>query len=336
MIGLGFIRFVLATMVLLNHLWLPTANVLGAHAVTGFYIISGFLMTKIVNEVYVGKGWQGRYLKNRILRIYPAYLLVLSISLFCIAIWPNYFKVYSLIYFPSNINEWVSNLTLWRLTESPAIVIPPAWSLYVEAFYYLLIMVIGRFWRIVLLWLMLSMVYTVWMCAMTYSFGERYHSLGAASLFFSTGAILFFLTKEECLNFYMRLPTSIIYGAFVLFIFFPLLIGDIGGGKYWLGYYGASALFSALFAALIVKKGLKGGRFDRFMGNLAYPVFLTHFLAVGLVNLLTDNRFAISGNANFILSTFACLFMSFIYLGLMEPFIDKLRNQVRASVAKVI
>ena len=37
--GLGLIRFGLAMMVLLNHLWLPTANVIGAHAVTGFYIV---------------------------------------------------------------------------------------------------------------------------------------------------------------------------------------------------------------------------------------------------------------------------------------------------------
>ena len=37
---IGSLRFVLAGLVVLNHLWLPTANLVGAHAVIAFYIIS--------------------------------------------------------------------------------------------------------------------------------------------------------------------------------------------------------------------------------------------------------------------------------------------------------
>ncbi len=54
---LGTLRFVLALLVVLNHLWLPVANKIGAHAVLGFYVISGFLMTRILCETYFG--WAG-------------------------------------------------------------------------------------------------------------------------------------------------------------------------------------------------------------------------------------------------------------------------------------
>lgn len=335
MIGLGVVRFVLAMMVLMNHIWLPTANIIGAHAVTGFYIVSGFLMTKVINEVYVDNGGKIRYLTNRALRIYPLYLLVLVTSLAFVAVWPNYFRVYSLIRIPMDGAEWVSNLSLWQLTDSPTIVIPPAWSLYVECFFYLVIAFIARAQALVLLWFLASLLYTVWMVANGYSFADRYYPISAASLFFSAGAIIFFLAKGGRKYFFSLFSTPIIYGLLALFVVFPFIIGSLGGGRHWLGYYGASALFAILFTALVVTARLNGNTFDKFEGDLAYPIFLTHFLAVGFVNLLTDNRFAVTGNANFILATLVCILTSIAIVKWIEPLIERLRNQVRGRPAKV-
>ena len=50
---LGALRYVLAMMVAGSHLW---SNLLwwhGAYAVFGFYLISGYLMSLVINEVYV-------------------------------------------------------------------------------------------------------------------------------------------------------------------------------------------------------------------------------------------------------------------------------------------
>ncbi len=333
MIGLGVIRFVLAMMVLMNHLWLPTANIIGAHAVTGFYIVSGYLMTKVINEVYVGDGGILRYLANRALRIYPMYLLVLLTSLAFVAIWPNYFQVYSLIRIPIGGAEWFSNLSLWRLTDSPTIIIPPAWSLYVEVFFYLVIAFIGGSRGMVVLWFLASLLYTAWMVANGYSFADRYYPLGAASLFFSTGAIIYFLAKEGRQYFFDLFSAPIIYGLLALFVIFPVAIGELCGGRHWLGYYGASALFAILFTALVAKNQLSGGRIDEFLGGLAYPVFLTHFFAAGLVNLLTGNRFSVTGHANFILATLVCLSISIACVKWTDPFIERIRNQVRGHKA---
>jgi peptidoglycan/LPS O-acetylase OafA/YrhL len=328
--GLGFIRFVLAMMVLLNHLWLPTANTIGAHAVTGFYIVSGFLMTKVINEVYLGDKGRFRYLINRVLRIYPLYLLILMATVICVFILPEYFQVYSLIRFPLDGSEWFSNLTLFRLTDSATILIPPAWSLYVEVVFYMIIAFIGRSQLVIFLWFIISVFYTVWMVENNYSFGDRYYPLTAASLFFSAGAVIYFIIdKNRCTIYLDKIPKKVIFIIFALFIVFPLLVGSWGGGRHWLGYYGASAIFLFLFSVLVAKKQLKGSRYDDYMGDLAYPIFLTHFLAEGLVNLITLNKFVINGHIHFLLSTFVCLLISIGYLKWMEPFIERLRSRMR-------
>jgi peptidoglycan/LPS O-acetylase OafA/YrhL len=333
--GLGFIRFVLAMMVLLNHLWLPTANTIGAHAVTGFYIVSGFLMTKVINEVYLGDKGRLRYLINRVLRIYPLYLLILTVTLICVFIFPEYFKVYSLIRLPTNANEWFSNLTLFRLTDSATILIPPAWSLYVEVVFYMIIAFIGRSQMVIFLWFIISVFYTVWMVENNYSFGDRYYPLTAASLFFSAGAVIYFIIDKNRSTIYLdKIPKKVIFIIFALFIVFPLLVGSWGGGRHWLGYYGASAIFLFLFSVLVAKKQLKGSHYDDYMGDLAYPIFLTHFFAEGLVNLITLNKFVINGHIHFLLSTFACLLISIGYLKWMEPLIERLRSRMRFREVK--
>ena len=49
---LGLVRFILAGMVVANHFWFPVANQIGAHAVIAFYMISGYLMARVLNTNY--------------------------------------------------------------------------------------------------------------------------------------------------------------------------------------------------------------------------------------------------------------------------------------------
>ena len=78
---LGTFRFLLASLVVMNHFWLPVANKVGAHAVAGFYVISGFLMARVLGEVYT-RPVAGTllFLVNRAMRIYPAYLFFVGLT----------------------------------------------------------------------------------------------------------------------------------------------------------------------------------------------------------------------------------------------------------------
>ncbi len=73
----GIYRYGLAFCVAISHLWAGMLGGPAAYAVWGFYCLSGYLMTLILNEKYgfSGRGI-GRFAVNRALRIYPAYYVV--------------------------------------------------------------------------------------------------------------------------------------------------------------------------------------------------------------------------------------------------------------------
>jgi len=81
---MGLIRFMLAISVVIAH----TSDLFGFGFVGGemavkiFFMISGFYMALILNEKYIGANssyWL--FLKNRLLRLYPLYFLVLFLTL---------------------------------------------------------------------------------------------------------------------------------------------------------------------------------------------------------------------------------------------------------------
>ena len=73
----GTYRFLLACLVLVTHL--AGVRCAGAYAVFGFYLLSGYLMTLVLNERYgFSPNGFGRYVANRALRIYPPYLAILG------------------------------------------------------------------------------------------------------------------------------------------------------------------------------------------------------------------------------------------------------------------
>jgi len=81
---MGILRFILAISVVLFHSS-PVFGfgfVGGQTAVQAFYIISGFYMTLILNEKYIGANRSYKlFITNRFLRLYPIYWIVLVITL---------------------------------------------------------------------------------------------------------------------------------------------------------------------------------------------------------------------------------------------------------------
>ena len=79
---LDFYRFILAVLVVQAHLLADGLPGLAWQAVFSFYVLSGFLMTLVLNEVY-GFGVHGfvRFFTNRILRLYPAYYALLLVTI---------------------------------------------------------------------------------------------------------------------------------------------------------------------------------------------------------------------------------------------------------------
>lgn len=80
----GYLRFILASLVLYSHLNYPLWNVFdvrinqGVYAVFCFYLISGFFTAAIFDR-YEGEGRVWRYYADRLLRVYPMFVAVIAL-----------------------------------------------------------------------------------------------------------------------------------------------------------------------------------------------------------------------------------------------------------------
>jgi peptidoglycan/LPS O-acetylase OafA/YrhL len=82
-------RYILAATVAQTHLWPLGAEWTGPIAVFGFYTLSGYLITRVLNTRY-GFSWMGMscFIGNRILRLWPAYAAITILVLVALRFFP--------------------------------------------------------------------------------------------------------------------------------------------------------------------------------------------------------------------------------------------------------
>jgi len=311
---MGLLRLLLAVSVVLVH----TRGCFGfrplgaAEAVQAFYMISGFYMAMILTEKYRGPGSYRLFLSNRFLRIYPIYWITALLSIFawmacyvltaqagplaarasvslpgCAALGlvnavifgqdATLFAgvdAYGRLHLTSNC--WSSNPPV-----SEFLLVPQAWSLGVELLFYLCApLLVRRSPRNIASILLASLLLRCFL----------YHQLGWTHdpwtyRFFPT-EIAFFLAGSLAYKLYCRIRTRTISRRWIvpgLALFFVTclvyqFVPAWGGGgiviKQWVFYVVVWAAIPWLFAAS------KDSRIDRYLGELSYPLYLVHFLAV--------------------------------------------------------
>ncbi len=143
---LGAARFVLAIIVLTSHLSYFQGNALtrlvemldSKAAVLGFLVISGFSVTSSFDRRHDG------FLKRRLLRIYPAYIFAIAISI-ALQIGVGPYHANGIFFEGSGWIEVVGNILLLQMYAVKALNFNPVlWSLSIEVSYYLLLHVLGR------------------------------------------------------------------------------------------------------------------------------------------------------------------------------------------------
>lgn len=273
----GAYRYILAMMVVVAHLGkLPGYNHSGSYAVFSFYILSGYLMTLVLNECY-GFNLKGitRYLSNRALRLYPPYLAIMLFSIVIVLLIPDATrKINKFLVMPEAVIAWVSNIIIIGLyIDTTARLVPPAWSLFVEiAFYVLMALLLSRHRLIVFVWLALSVLYAAYLIYSSSSFLVRYSPLLAASLPFSVGAAIYHLKQWWVPGKRVLQAAVVLFVAnLVLWYFFER--GSVLNAL-MIGFY-LNVLINAVIVLCICQ--LRDNKFDRFLGDLSYPLFLCHF-----------------------------------------------------------
>lgn len=340
---LGFYRYILAVMVAYSHLWVDLMWWQGAYAVFCFYLLSGYLMTVVINDVYNTQGGSLRYFANRLLRIYPIYWVVLAITIICLTSYPQFrsqplgndLLFDHIMHFPKTPLEWLGSLTLLYPFDSK-LSISQAWSLRIELIYYAAMLLLVRNRWVVIAWVVLSLAYILYLDDSGASFMERYNSVLGASIAFSLGSLIYYLRRI------IQLPAWHLPIATLLYLFHlwyaPELWGfsrhDASfGGLFKTAHYGLYATVVLggylLFAIVCNDKKQQGWyNFGHHFGKLAYPIFLVHW---SIAILCLALGFSFEQKIYFVPVSFILLNIAafLLYYAVEKPVNISLRDKVR-------
>ncbi|MEZ5556088.1 acyltransferase family protein [Haliea sp.] len=330
----GIYRTVLALLVVLQHL--GEVPVVGKYAVFGFYILSGYLMTAIMHHNY-GFSSQGifRYAVNRGLRIYPVYWVACLFTLGLMFLFgvSTITDFHSAMRYPSTFNEIVKNAFILFPDLSSARLSPPAWALTVELFFYALIgFGLSRSMNLVIVWFFCSVLYHVTASSPFFPWSDTYFSFAAASLPFSTGALIFF-QRHRFRAFVIRNQVSILATLSLCFILNSFFVNFLVWKN--IGFYLSFVICSFLVLALSFVD-LQGSAkvIDKWVGDLSYPIYLMHFqvgfLCIAFFQLIGFSA-DLSSPVPFLIAVIVTLAVSQVVVVALQSPIDRVRDLVRTA-----
>ncbi|MBU0663426.1 MAG: acyltransferase [Proteobacteria bacterium] len=334
----GIYRFILTVMVLVAHLASPVVNWMGVYAVFCFYLLSGYLMTLILNERY-GFDITGlrRYAVNRILRIYPPYLFIFIIAIMVAGLIPEIAQhINPALSMPLKPIEWTHNLFIFGLNGDTHRLIPPAWSVDVELFFYCSMGVFfARNSTICFIWFFVSLIATVLMLTMGADFSLRYGSIIGASLPFSVGSMMYYFKNELFIS-----PQTHIPKATILFLLYACFSNFLWANPRNFGFYISLILGIYLQISLANLKRSDMPSWlrvtDSKLGDLAYPIFLCHWHVGAAIAFIAP--FGVS-NKGIILCAwtfFASIILSLGINQFIEQPIEKIRIKFKTSTGEQI
>lgn len=292
---LDLYRFALAVFVVQAHIpWPYASGPLSQHAVFSFYVLSGFLMTLILNETYgFGPGNFLRFWSNRFLRLYPAYIIVIALTGLHILLISPLTQLHP-VTVPQSVSGWVANLSMFGMAGPEASLrptanfIPNAWSLSVELFCYLLLAIyFARTPRRALALLLIGIAITGAELARVtitaprnYDFQNHYGVLQAGIIPFAAGSLAWFHRRSRRLQLSAEwIPVLLIAWAINF-----ALAHAFDYHRFVTGLFVAVAINTALVPTMFAyDEAHRKPRWVKVMGGISYPVFVSHILVGTMV-----------------------------------------------------
>ena len=334
----GFYRTFLALMVVVLHIGgIPWV---GGYAVYGFYMLSGYLMTLIMHRTY-GYTASGvaKYALNRFLRIYPIYWVAALLTLALIyglgeAYTSDFIKY---MHYPMTFSDIIKNLLLLFPTVDTIRLVPPAWALTVELFFYVLIALgLSKNIKIALVWLVLSMIYHV---VAWFAGWDRYYSVFAASLPFALGSVLYFYRDRLLQQWFGRAQDLSPYLPLLLLLLMAInwYIGFLLTRSHELFFYTNILLCALMLLVLSSYKTLPwlSKKADAYWGDFSYPIYLIHY-QVALVVMYAMQQLGMDVSRPDIGLMWATIPAVFLVAWLLMLFVERPVDQLRMKVKKII
>jgi peptidoglycan/LPS O-acetylase OafA/YrhL len=306
--SVGTFRFILAMAVLMSHIAVrigpsvisrSSTHILiwAGNAVFAFFIISGFYMSLIVNEKYA-KLHHGtrRFYVNRALRLYPIHWTILILYATCFL----YYGAPNFLMGDLRVPLWLwlyavcSNVSFFGVEVLPffndqnwAFVVGPIWSLSIECYFYLLApFIVGRSLRALLVLLAAAGALRLGL----YVSGApmlpwRYLFFPADLVLFLLGALSYrlydFVKGKQYAN-WLGAGAAVVL---IVCVTTPYLwaesnhwgVSDLDNPAAWCFYICVCICTPLLFNLSA------GWKFDNLLGQLSYPVYLSHVLVIEFV-----------------------------------------------------
>ena len=312
----GTFRLALAIMVVMAHM--GHVGSIGGMAVKGFFVLSGFLMTMLMDTTYRGR--VGAFALNRFLRLYPTYWASMALSALILAFFPtsNGYLGYP------HLTSLPFQLLYLNTSDDTPNLLPTAWAVTNEIVMYILIglgisKTIGR----TAVWLSVSALYVA--CLPEFAPGNSgwdYFYPPAASLPFAVGAMAYHLRESLPRQWSLHVAASALAGLAV-----AIYLAD--GPK-----FGQSANFLFMLSSAFLVPSLLYVRsselirtWDGRLGSLSYPLYLIHFPGACITFALLHPWGVWQADYEVL----ACgLMLSAIIVVLIDNPIQKLRDAVRA------
>ncbi len=348
---LGVIRFLLSFSVIAYHLTAYIPN-LGLLAVNFFYVISGFLITLVLHESYNFKF--SPFAKNRFLRLYPAYFALAGLSLLFSTTLESYALFHPSWAGPASMGDTTGNLFIfpWAFLSDDIIpmnifgvhaldsitprfrLIPSTWSVGVEIVcYFLLWAFTARNLTTTALTIAASIGWHVYVISEGLNLGFTYCPPPAAMLPFGLGALAFHLSKRisiPTLSGRAGIAATVLICAAFLINWAASLNNPFFGSIY---YYANTAI--AFFSVIAINRTRHAGKLgivDKWMGDLAYPMFLGQYV-FGFVawRFLGMSTAPVRGTELFLLGATLTIAASIAIVLVIDRKINKVRSRVRTS-----
>lgn len=356
---MGIIRILLALSVFFHHYpGQPFHLISGGIAVEAFFIISGFYIALVITEKYskAGDSWISSFYLSRILRLFPAYLLLCALKV-AYDLWrdnPDPFTSNNDLTLQAQValiflNTFIIGHDSW-LTLSPYLtgffgesalksnylVVGQAWSLSVELIFYAAAPFLVLSKKRVLIIFALSFLIGVYFS----SFSGLPHEPWRSRLFISNFSLFFIgvmgywiYRSVATVDYAKSVGKWLLVAAALLTALSVVLTGGVflfsGAENYDLPHLW---LFYILFAAGIpfIFIYTKNSKLDNAIGELSYPLYLFHGGVLRIVtSRLTDMPVWLAMTI-----TLACtLLLCFLIYWFLDRPMDKIRHRLASSTA---
>ena len=272
----GIFRFLLATLVVINHIGILFWGVNpGPVAVIGFYIISGYVISYILDYRIKGNIFKSFY-AERFFRIYPQFFFHLIVSVIFILLTGHTIGMTETL---PDVKSILANLLLFPLQFKAfssylysILYVPTSWSLSLEVSFYLVAPFIlkSRFLDGVA-----AISFTIFLLAILGFLPPSEHAYSYATIF---GTLHFFI-----LGAWLQRNQTRKIVLWVAAMILSVLATTVWAS--WRPPHVDEVIIGGLFGILIIKylanyKNRHLRSIDDFFGRLSYPVFLNHFVFI--------------------------------------------------------